>query len=224
MLFCEGTQKYLEERGVKTVGKEIWSLGTLTDASPIMQKIKALNPDIVIYGGSALSEVQLFLMKQMELKMKNTLFLASSGYLGDPNLRFGGEWLNSWIGLCPMYPNKQTPAEWTKSILEQCRKEYSNEPWIAQELGFGMNMVPIYAEALERVGKRDRKAISDYLRKMDLNNILATSNFAKHGISFDETGRISKKYHGVMLIQWQDGECITVYPDELAIKKPRVKF
>ena len=55
MLFCEGTQKYLEDRGVKTVGKEIWPIGSLTDASTVMQKVKREKPDLVIYGGSALS-------------------------------------------------------------------------------------------------------------------------------------------------------------------------
>ena len=156
--------------------------------------------------------------------MKKSIFLASSGYLGDPNLRFGGEWLDSWIGICPMYPTKQTPADWTKHVLDQVKKEYSDEPWIAQELGFGMNMVPIYAEALERTGKRDRKAIAETLRKMDLKNVVATSNFPAHGCAFDETGRLAKKYHGVTLIQWQNGKCITVYPDNLALAKPRLKF
>jgi branched-chain amino acid transport system substrate-binding protein len=224
VLFCEGTQKYLEERGVKTLGKEVWAIGTLTDASTIMQKIKSLNPDIVIYGGSALSEVQMFLMKQKELQMRKTIFLASSGYLGDPNLRFGGEFLNSWIGLCPNYPTKLTPKEWITYTLEQCRKEYSDEPWIAQELGMALPMVPVYAEALERTGKRDRQAITDTLHKLDLHNVMATSGFPKQGVAFDENGRLAKKYHGVVVIQWQNGVCYAIYPNDLATAKPRLSF
>lgn len=224
MLFCEGTQKYLEDRGVKTVGKEIWPIGTLTDASTIMQKVKRESPDIVIYGGSALSEVQMFLMKQKELQMKKTIFLASSGFLGDPNLRFGGEYLDSWIGLCPQYANKRTPQEWITRTLEQCRKEYSDEPWLAQELGFAMCIVPVYAEALERAASRDREVITETIRKLDLYNVIATGNFPKQGVAFDETGRIAKKYHGIIIIQWQNGKCIPVYPPEVATASPRLAF
>jgi branched-chain amino acid transport system substrate-binding protein len=224
MLFCDGTQKYLEKRGVETVGKEIWPLGSLTDASTIMQKIRRKKPDIVIYGGSALSEVQLFLMKQKELRMKDTIFFASSGYIGDPNLKFGGEYLDSWIGICPCYPNKVTPQEWKDRTIEQCRKEYSDEAWIAQELAFAMCIVPIYAEALEICGSRKHDAIADTLRKLDLNNVMATKNFPKLGCSFNENGRLAEKYHGVEIIQWQNGECIVIYPDELAMATPRFVF
>jgi branched-chain amino acid transport system substrate-binding protein len=224
MLFCEGAQKYLENRGVKTIGKEIWPIGALTDASPIMQKVKSTNPDLVIYGGSALSEIQLFIMKKKELDMKRTIFLASSGWMGDPNLRFGGEYLNSWIGFTPQYANKRTPKEWITRILDQCRKEYSDEPWIALELGYAMNLVPVYAEVLERAGSRDRKVITETTRKLDIHNVTVTGNFIKQGVAFDETGRIAKKYHGIMIIQWQNGKCIPVYPSEVASANPRLVF
>jgi branched-chain amino acid transport system substrate-binding protein len=224
MLFCENTQKYLEERGIKSLGKEIWPIGTLTDASTIMQKIKRESPDIVIYGGSAVSEMQLFLMKQKELQLKRTIFLASSAYLGDPTLKFGGEYLDSWIGLAPAFYNKRTPREWLTRLQDQCRKEYSDEPWVGQELGFPMCLVPVYAEALERAASRDRKVLRDTISKLDIQGTMTTSYFAKNGVAFDETGRIAKKYHGILVIQWQGGKCITVYPPELATANPRLVF
>jgi branched-chain amino acid transport system substrate-binding protein len=224
MLFCEGTQKYLEERGVKTVGKEVWPIGTLTDATPIMQKIKTADPDIVIFGGSALAEAQMFIMKKKELKMKKTIFICSSGWMGDPSLSFGGEYMDSWFGFTPFFPNKRTPQEWITKTLDQVRKEYANEPWIGLELSMGMNLVPVYAEALERAASRDRNVIAETIRKMDLHDISATRNYAKNGVSFDETGRISKKYEGVVIIQWQSSVCKVVYPEDMASVKPRVNF
>jgi len=224
LLFCQNTQKFLAEKGIKTLGTEYWPIGTLTDASPIMQKIKRENPDIVIYGGSAVSEMQLFLMKQKELQMKNTIFLASSGYLGDPTLKFGGEYLDSWLGLTPSFYHKRTPPEWHKRMLDQCRKEYSDEPWAGQELGFPWCLVPVYAEALERAGSRDHKVIRDTIAKLDIQGTMTTSCFVKNAIAFEPNGRLATKYCGIMVIQWQKGTCYAVYPPDIAMAKPRLVF
>ena len=156
--------------------------------------------------------------------MKKTIFLASSAYLGDPTLKFGGEYLDSWIGLAPAFYNKRTPQEWLTRLREQCKKEYSDEPWVGQELGFPMCLVPVYAEALERAGTRDRKVIRDTISKLDIKDTMTSSYFAKNWVAFEETGRLAKKCHGILIIQWQNGVCYTVYPPELAMVKPRLVF
>jgi len=56
----------------------------------IMQKIKERDLNILIYGGSAVSEMHCFYEAKRGLRMKNTIFLASSAYLGDPTLNRGG--------------------------------------------------------------------------------------------------------------------------------------
>ena len=82
-------------------------------------------------------------------------------------------------------------------------------------------IVPVYAEALERAASRDREVIAETIRKMDLQNIMAARYFAKRACAFDATGRLVEKYYGVMIIQWQDGKCIPVYPAEVAAAPPR---
>jgi branched-chain amino acid transport system substrate-binding protein len=91
---------------------------------------------------------------------------------------------------------------------------------MGQELSYGWTMVPIMAEILERAGSRDRKVISDTAHKLDMENVIATKHTAGQGMAFDESGRIAKKYQGILLVQWQGGKPVPVYPPSLALAKP----
>jgi len=217
--FYAACKKFLTPLGVKFIGEETWAIGGLTDATPVMQKVKSLNPDLVIYMGDALSEIQMVMMKKKELGVK-VPFFCGGGWLGDPTLKFGGEYLESWIALTPSFPHKLTPPEWVERALAQCRKEYSDEPWVGQELSLNYTIVPIMAEILERAGTRDRKVIRDTAAKLDIHNVMATRQIPGQGKAFDETGRIAEKYRKVLLIQWQGGKPVVVFPSEFAEAKP----
>ena len=218
--FYAACKKRLGPLGVKFIAEETWAIGTLSDATPIMQKVKVMNPDIVIYMGDAMTEIQMCMMKKKELDIK-VPFFCGGGWLGDPSLQFAGEYLESWIALTPSFPHKLTPPEWVKAALEQCRKEYSKkEAWVGQELSFAMTMVPIMAEVFERAGSRDRKVIRETAKKLDIHNVLATRHIVGQGMAFDKDNRIAPKYRGSLIIQWQGGKPIPVYPPNLAVKKP----
>jgi len=114
-----------------------------------------------------------------------------------------------------------TPPEWIDAVLTQCRKEYSDkETWVGQELSFAMTMVPIMAEVLERAGTRDRNVIRETAKKLDIHDVMATRHIVGQGIAFDKDNRIDEKYRGSLLIQWQGGKPIPVYPPNLAVKDP----
>ena len=91
---------------------------------------------------------------------------------------------------------------------------------MGQELTHPWSMIPIMAEILERAGSRNREAIRETARKLDIHNVIATSATPKQGMAFDEKGRIAQKYQDVLLVQWQGGVARTIYPPELALAKP----
>ena len=217
--FFAACKKLLIPLGVEFIGEETWAIGTLTDATPIMQKVKVLNPDIVLYMGDALTEIQMVMMKKRELGIK-VPFFCGGGWLGDPSLAFAGEYLESWIALTPSFPNKMTPPVWIDYAMEQVKEYSDKEAWVGQELSFPMLMVPVMAEVLERAGSRDRKVIRDTAAKMDIHNVMATRHFVKQGLAFDKDNRIAPKYRGSLLIQWQGGKPVPVFPAELAVKDP----
>jgi branched-chain amino acid transport system substrate-binding protein len=112
------------------------------------------------------------------------------------------------------------PKEWIDRSLVQCKKEYSDEPWMGQELGFPWTMIPIMAAILEKAGSRNRQAILQAGRELDMHNNASTRALPRQGIAFDNTGRIQKKYQNLLVVQWQKGIPVTVYPQELALAKP----
>ncbi len=218
--FYATCRQYLTPLGVKFIAEETWAIGTLTDATPVMQRVKTLNPDLVVYMGDALAELQMFMMKKKELGVK-VPFLCGGGWIGDSSLKFAGEYLESWIAVTSCFPHKFTPKEWLDRTLKQVQKEYSpDDAWVAQELSLAWIMIPIMAEVLERAGSRDRKAIWEEARKLDLHDVLATQQTVGQGMAFDETGRVAEKYRGVVIIQWQGGRPYPIYPPKLALAEP----
>ena len=218
--FYESAKKYFDKVGIKLLGEETWPTGGLTDATPVMQKIKSLNPDIVAFSSLAISETQMCMMKRQELGVKS-VFMYSGGYGADPSFRqIGGEFLEGNVCYAAFFPHKLMPEDWIQRSLAQCKKEYSDEPWVGQELGFAWTMVPVMAEILERAGTTDREKIREVAKSLEISNVPATAALAKQGIAFDETGRIAKPWQNILVIQWQGGVPVTVYPPELAVAKP----
>lgn len=217
---CAGVKKTFANMGIEVLGEEVWTMGTLTDATPIMQKVRSANPDIVVFAPSSIQEAQLLLMKKRELGI-NKPFIGSTGAHADPSFRqVGAEYLEGFLTLSNSFPHKFTPADWIKRTLDQCRKEYSDEAFMGQELTHPWSMIPVMAEILERAGSRNREAIREAAQKLDIHDVPSTRQLPKQGIAFDEKGRIAKKYQDVLLVQWQGGVARTIYPPELALAKP----
>jgi branched-chain amino acid transport system substrate-binding protein len=216
----EAAKKYLQNMGVKVLGEEIWAMGTLTDATPVMQKVKNLNPDIVIFNPTSITEIQMCLMKRKEMDIK-ALFMAGGGPPADPSFRqIGADYLEGLICMGASFTHKLMPQDWIKRSLDQCRKEYSDEAWAGQELTAGWTMVPIIAEILELAGSRNHQAIWEVARKLDIHDVLATRAIPGQGMAFDEKGRIVKKYQNVLIMQWQGGAARVIYPPNLALATP----
>lgn len=216
----ETCKKYFERNGIKFLDEITWASGTLTDATPVLQKIKNLNPDIVICNPSAMAEAQMCLMKKKELDIKIP-FIFAGGYVGDSSFRqIGIEYLEGVFAPTDVFPHKLTPEDWIKRSLDQCRKEYTNEPWVGQELLYGWTTIPIMAEILERAASTDPQALWKVAREIDLHDVMATRATSCQGMAFDANGRKVKKYHDLLVIQWQNGVPRTVYPPNLALSKP----
>ena len=218
--FYGAVRKLFPETGIKIIGEEVWAMGSLTDATPVMHKAKAMNPDIVVFMATAIAEAQMCLMKKKELGIR-TPFICNGGWMADPSYaQVGAEALEGMIGIMPIYQNKLTPKDWMKRALKQCKKEYSDEAWVGQELGFGWILVPTVSAILERAGSTDPDIIRKTAHEMDISNVAETQYTPKQGMAFQENGRIAKKYQDVVVVQWQGGVPKTVFPKELAVASP----
>ena len=97
-------------------------------------------------------------------------------------------------------------------------KERTGEPWITQDSISNYGHMWLLKEAMEQAGSADRRKVGAALHAMDLNEGSGAQTFPGSHIKFDENGR--RVGAPLVIVQWQNGELVTVYPPEAAFSKP----
>ena len=91
---------------------------------------------------------------------------------------------------------------------------FSGEPWMTQNPLCAFGHIWLLKEALELAPTVDSVAVNNALHTMDITTG-ASDYFAGGRVRFDATGtRIDA---GILVIQWQNGKAVTVYPDDAAM-------
>jgi len=209
------TSKGLHERA-KEKGYEIPMMepytAAFTDATPLVNKIKAANVDVV-FPVSYLTDAMLIVRTMKQLNVNAAVVGGGAGYLM-PEFQKGlgkdaeyvysvGSW-NYDIN-CPEVP--KFAAEYEKRHGEFLQ-EHAGEAYV---------MLWVIADAIERAASTDPVKVRDAMAKTDLRS---GPGSAMPGcrVQFDETGW-NKWVHPVMT-QWQEGKLRTVYPGSDARIKP----
>jgi branched-chain amino acid transport system substrate-binding protein len=96
-------------------------------------------------------------------------------------------------------------------------KQKTGEPWITQDSLATAGDMWIFKEALEKAGAADRKKVAEAIRAMDTKDGPA-KYFPGGRVKFDEKGR--RVGADVVIVQWQNGEPVTIYPTDSALGKP----
>ena len=93
----------------------------------------------------------------------------------------------------------------------------SGEPWMTQDSLSTYGDMWIFKEAMEKAGSADKKKVAEAIRTMDSKE--GSAKFFPGGrMKFDEQGR--RVDADLVIVQWQNGVPVTVYPDNLAVAKP----
>ncbi|MCT8989076.1 ABC transporter substrate-binding protein [Chelativorans sp. SCAU2101] len=201
------------EHGLELVLDEVYT-PPLSDATPIVQKLRSARPDVLLLLAIAVSDVKLLLEKMSEFGLgQGKIPIISNGNgIAEPNVLDNmdaalTEGVMSVIG--------NFGGKGQEKLAEELKVVY-NEPWVVQGPVSGYGTVMIIKEALEMAGKADREAVAEALRTMDLTDGPAFY-FPGGRVKFDEKGR--RVDAGLVIVQWQNGVPVTVYPPELAVAK-----
>ena len=188
----------------------------LADATSIVQKIRTARPDFLMALLSSTSDNKLLLEKLTEFNLgRGRLPVVGIGsQAGAPDLKtlLGPELLEGLYVVVLNWGSKRTQA------VSDEFKRLTKEPWMTQDSIDAYGAIYILKAAIENAKSSDRKLVAQALHSMDLNDGPAKL-FPGGNIKFDATGRMVSP--ASMVLQWQNGEPVPVYPPAVAVAKPQ---
>ena len=204
----------LEKLGLKLVVDQVFT-PPLSDATPLIEKVRTARPDFLLLLLSAMPDNKLVLEKLDEFKLsKGRLPLVGNGSpLGTPELKdtIGADLLEGLL-----FSVADWPFKGDEEIVERFKKR-TGEPWMTQDGITAYGDMWILKEAAERAGAADRAKVTEALRALDLTSGPVALSFPGP-VRFDENGR--RVDVPMIFAQWQNGLPVTVFPPELALAKP----
>lgn len=206
--FAEGWKKHAQAGGYKVVLDEPYP-STATDLSPVVQKIKRANPDVLLLTSNAADAI-LLTNTMAELKVKPKAIIASGGGHADPSyLKAAGKNARYLFDIVEWETDVNKPG--AKETNEKFKKLYGYN--LTGESVDAYVAMYVLADALERAASTDPKAIRDALAKTRLTKGPAMI-VGYDAIEFDESGQ--NKHAALVMVQVNDLgkglERITVWP------------
>jgi branched-chain amino acid transport system substrate-binding protein len=203
----------LEKMGLKLTVDQIFT-PPLSDATPLIEKVRSAKPDFLLLLTSAMPDCKLVLEKLDEFKLAHgkVPLVGNGAPFGSPELlsTIGPELLEGLLFSVANWPTKGQ-----EEFIERFKKR-TGEPFLTQDGLCGYGDVAILAAALEAAGAADRIKVAEAIRKMNLTTGPAAQCFPGP-IKFDGKGR--RVDVPMIFAQWQKGVPISVFPADLALGK-----
>jgi branched-chain amino acid transport system substrate-binding protein len=202
----------LKDVGLNLVVDETFT-PPLSDATPLVQKVRAARPDLLFFLPTVISDAKLVLEKMNEFGMGKgkvpTIAFGIAMFEPDMLTTMSPELLEGMIGSIGSWGSKGH-----EQMVAELKKKY-HEPWMDQNVLSTYADFTLMKDALEKTGKADREEVATALHTMDGG----PSKYYPGGqLKFEENGR--RIGAGLAIIQWQSGVPLTIYPDDLAMAKP----
>jgi branched-chain amino acid transport system substrate-binding protein len=204
---AKGALELAKRQGMEVVFHETYPPGT-TDFSAILSRVKAAKPDLLVINYIPAEVIAMTRqMKQLDVNVKMLSATPGAGFL-DYQKALGKMAEFVYAG---SYWSPDLPYPGNREFVAAYQKEFNSAPsFLAPAAYAGCHLL---VEAVRRVGSLD----SDKLRE-DLLKLKTTTVFGNFVV--DERG--FQIGHKAITIQWQDGNQVVVWPDEVAAGKPRV--
>src|SRR5258706_5804609 len=204
-----------DKLGLKLVVDETFT-PPLANATPLIQKVRSARPDILILLPTVISDAKLLLEKMNEFGLGRGKLptIANGAAILDPDLRSNMN-IEQLEGVMAVVADWTTSAQ--KDFVAEVKKK-TGEPWATQHFVTTYGDIWIFKAALEAAGKADREAVAKALHAMNLSGGAANFFPRNRKLKFDENGR--REGASLLIVQWQKGVPITVYPARDAISPP----
>ena len=196
----------LADVGLELVSEEVFT-PPLSDATSLVQEIRARRPDLLFFLPTVISDSKLILEKMQEFRVKV------------PTISFGiaiaePEVLNTMQaelldGVMSAVANWGVKGQ--EGLIKRLNEVYG-EPWMTQNAVSTYGDMWLLKAALEKSCSRDREKLAETLRT---SNFGPSQYYPGGTLSFDASGR--REGASLTIIQWQNGVPVTVFPEEMAV-------
>ena len=211
-----GYEECLPKIGLKVLDHIRFSPDT-TDFTPIFNKFEAAKPVVIITGISHVGVQPTVQWKNQQVPIP-MLGVASQA----TNETFGKDTNNASDGV--LYQGVSGPgvAVTPKSIpfAEAFKKKFGNYPSYAGYTSY--DEVYYLADAIKRAGSTDPDKMVDALEKTDWEGTIGRTQFYGKDDPFTHSIKYGKGLITGLMLQWQDGKQVSVWPKEIA--KGQLKF
>ncbi len=202
-----------EKAGLKLLVDEVFT-PPLSDATPIVAKLRNARPDFLFMITTAVPDDSLLLQKMTEMGVPASRLplIGNGGHLATPELL-------KVTGADILEDVMVTLANWStrdQGDLIRRFKKRTGEPWLGQDSLCAYGHVWILKDALEMAGAADRRKVGAAIHAMDTTESSAKF-FAGGHIKFDASGR--RIDAPLVIVQWQKAQPVTVYPPQSAQAK-----
>jgi branched-chain amino acid transport system substrate-binding protein len=211
-----GYEKCLPKVGLKVLDHIRFSPDT-TDFTPIFNKIEGQKPDVMITGISHVGTQPTVQWKSQQVPIPMfgiSSQATNSTFWKDTNGATEGVMYQAVSG-----PGVAVTAK-TLPFVDAFQKKYGNTPSYAGYTAY--DDVYMIAEAVKRAGSTDGDKLVDAMEKTDYTGTIGRVAFRPKGDPHPHALRTGKGYITGLMLQWQDGKQVNVWPKELA--KAQVKF
>lgn len=219
----EGARKRAkEEFGMTEVAAEYYAFATTNDFTPIILRLKALNPDIVHHIARGQDAVLFWRQsREQDFQFKALVHAGATGY-GSPDF---GKALGA-DGNGPFALLEPGPGFVVEKLRPEGQKiEQAFRQAVKQRTG---QDTPFGGHQLAGGGLWLLKLVLDQAKSDDLAKVRAAtmaidlpvgSLLNGWGVKFDQTGQNSNDRVQHYMLQWQGGQLVTVWPEEFTTKR-----
>jgi branched-chain amino acid transport system substrate-binding protein len=211
-----GYEQCLPKVGLKVLDHIRFSPDT-TDFTPIFSKVEALKPDVMITGISHVGTQPTVQWKNQQVPI--AMFgissqATNSTFWKDTNGATEGVLYEAVSGPGVAVTPKTLP------FVEAFQKKFGNFPSYAGYTSY--DEVYMIADAVKRAGSTDSDKLVAAMEKTDYTSTIGRIVFKPKGDPHPHALMTGKGYITGLMLQWQDGKQVNVWPAHLAAGK--VKF
>jgi branched-chain amino acid transport system substrate-binding protein len=211
-----GYEECLPKVGLKVLDHVRFSPDT-TDFTPIFNKIEGAKPDVIITGISHVGVQPTVQWKNQQVPIP-MLGISSQA----TNETFGKDTNDASDGVLYQGVSGPDVAVTPKSIpfAEGFKKKFGNYPSYAGYTSY--DEVYYIADAVKRAGSTDADKLVDTLEKTDWEGTIGRIQFYGKQDEFTHSIKYGRGLITGLMLQWQDGKQVSVWPKEVA--KGQLKF